>query len=146
MTKAPNHPPSPETAIARGCVERGARMRAGRPAEKALPEDNANGHVLGETQVLVTCLQTIASNIMQLERYVERDLDCADVLELSFRVQRELRSIDTMIIQRHLETHLMSRFDPSNAEDEIAALLRLYRAMPCEADIAREGPPGKSAS
>ncbi|MBI2765164.1 MAG: metal-sensitive transcriptional regulator [Chloroflexi bacterium] len=50
-------------------------------------------------------LKIIAGQVQALEKQIEEDRYCMDVLGLSLSVQKALRSLDGLVIEGHLRTH-----------------------------------------
>jgi DNA-binding FrmR family transcriptional regulator len=74
-------------------------------------------------------LKIIAGQIEALQRQVEDDRYCMDLLDLSLSVQRALRSLDTLIIEGHLRTHVVEQIESGDVEQSVRELLRLYRVQ-----------------
>lgn len=74
-------------------------------------------------------LKIIAGQIEALQRQVEDDRYCMDLLDLSLSVQRALRSLDTLIIEGHLRTHVVEQIEAGDVEQSVRELLRLYRVQ-----------------
>ncbi len=74
-------------------------------------------------------LRIIAGQVQALERQVEDDRYCIDVLDLSLSVQKALRSLDSVVIEGHLRTHVVEQMRNGEQERAIAELLRVYRVQ-----------------
>ena len=74
-------------------------------------------------------LKIIAGQVQALERQVEDDRYCMDVLDLSLSIQRALRSLDGLVIEGHLRTHVIEQMTGGEQERAVEELLRLYRVQ-----------------
>ncbi len=54
-------------------------------------------------------LKILRGQLSALERQVEEDRYCMDVLDLSMSIQKALRSLDTLVIENHLRTHVIEQ-------------------------------------
>ena len=74
-------------------------------------------------------LRIIAGQVEALQRQIEEDRYCMDVLDLSMSVQKALRSLDTVVLEGHLRTHVLEQMTDGESEKAVAELLRLYRVQ-----------------
>jgi len=74
-------------------------------------------------------LKIIAGQVAALERQIEEDRYCMDVLDLSRSIQRALRSLDTLVLEGHLRTHVAEQMASGETERAVSELLRLYRVQ-----------------
>ncbi|HVF69949.1 MAG TPA: metal-sensitive transcriptional regulator [Xanthomonadales bacterium] len=61
-----------------------------------------------------------------LQKMIEDDEYCIDLLNQSLAIQNSLRSLDTILFERHLRTHVAALFktDPEKAVKELVTLFR----------------------
>ncbi|MEX2080282.1 MAG: metal-sensing transcriptional repressor [Dehalococcoidia bacterium] len=79
-------------------------------------------------------LKIIAGQVQALERQIDEDRYCMEVLDLSLSVQRALRSLDGLVIEGHLRTHVIDQMQGGETEKAVSELLRLYKVQgPAEA-------------
>lgn len=52
-----------------------------------------------------------------------------DILDLSLSVQKALRSLDALIIEGHLRTHVVEQVTGGETDKAVAELLRLYKVQ-----------------
>lgn len=79
-------------------------------------------------------LKIIAGQVQALERHLADDRYCMDVLDLSMSIQRALRSLDALVIEGHLRTHVIEQMQGGETEKAVGELLRLYKVQgPAEA-------------
>jgi len=74
-------------------------------------------------------LKIIAGQLQALEKQIEDDHYCMDVLDLSLSIQRALRSLDGIVIEGHLRTHVAEQMANGETERAVRELLRLYRVQ-----------------
>jgi CsoR family transcriptional regulator, copper-sensing transcriptional repressor len=74
-------------------------------------------------------LKIVAGQVEALRRQLEEDRYCMDVLDLSLSIQRALRSLDTLVIEGHLRTHVVEQVTNGETEKAVSELLRLYRVQ-----------------
>lgn len=77
-----------------------------------------------------------------LEKMIENEDYCVDILTLSLSIQKSLGSLNKLIVENHLRTHVTAMFDAGGDEREaaIAELLNVFelqaRSSAPEADGA----------
>ncbi len=74
-------------------------------------------------------LKIIAGQVQALEKQIEDDRYCMDVLDLSLSIQRALRSLDGIVIEGHLRTHVAEQMAGGESERAVRELLRLYKVQ-----------------
>lgn len=74
-------------------------------------------------------MKIIAGQVQALEKQLEDDRYCMDVLDLSLSVQRALRSLDGLVIEGHLRTHVVDQMMGGEMDKAVNELLRLYRVQ-----------------
>ncbi|HMO54217.1 MAG TPA: metal-sensing transcriptional repressor [Tepidiformaceae bacterium] len=74
-------------------------------------------------------MKIIAGQVAALEKQIEEDRYCMDVLDLSLSIQKALRSLDALVIDGHLRTHVVEMMQGGEEEKAIAELQRLYRVQ-----------------
>jgi len=74
-------------------------------------------------------LKIIAGQVQAIEKQIEDDRYCMDVLDLSLSVQKALRSLDGIVIEGHLRTHVQHMMSHGEEEKAVSELLRLYRVQ-----------------
>lgn len=72
-------------------------------------------------------IKIIAGQVAALERQLDDDRYCMDILDLSFSVQKALRSLDNLVLEGHLRTHVVEMMKGGDEEKAIDELRRLYR-------------------
>lgn len=74
-------------------------------------------------------LKIIAGQIQALGKQIEDDRYCMDVLDLSLSIQKALRSLDGLVIEGHLRTHVKEMMTGGEEDQAVSELLRLYRVQ-----------------
>jgi CsoR family transcriptional regulator, copper-sensing transcriptional repressor len=74
-------------------------------------------------------LKIISGQVAALQKQIEEDRYCMDVLDLSLSVQKALRSLDGLVIEGHLRTHVLEQMQGGETERAINELLRLYKVQ-----------------
>lgn len=74
-------------------------------------------------------LKIIAGQVDALRKQIEDDRYCMDVLDLSLSIQKALRSLDGLIIEGHLRTHVLEQIRGDESDRAVRELLRLYRVQ-----------------
>jgi CsoR family transcriptional regulator, copper-sensing transcriptional repressor len=71
-------------------------------------------------------LRIIAGQVKALERRVEADRYPMELLALSLSIQRALQSLDTLVLEGHLRTHVLQQMMQAKPKPAVNELLRLY--------------------
>lgn len=61
-----------------------------------------------------------------LLRMIEKDEYCIDLLNQSLAIQNSLKSLDALILERHLKTHVSDQFK-HDKERAVKELLKVFR-------------------
>ena len=72
-------------------------------------------------------MQIIVGQVSALEKQLEDDRYCMDILDLSLSIQRALRSLDGLVIEGHLRTHVVEQMTGGETDRAVRELLRLYK-------------------
>ena len=72
-------------------------------------------------------MKIIAGQVNALDKQLEDDRYCMDILDLSLSIQRALRSLDGLVIEGHLRTHVVEQMTGGETDRAIGELLRLYK-------------------
>ena len=85
-------------------------------------------------------MKIIAGQVQALEKQLEDDRYCMDILDLSLSIQKALRSLDGLVIEGHLRTHVIEMMTGGEQDRAVSELLRLSRVQgPAEAEPAAKG-------
>lgn len=71
-------------------------------------------------------LNIIKGQVEGLQKMVGEDIYCMDLLTQSLAIQNSLKSLDSVLFERHLKTHVSHQFhnEPEKAIDEIISLFK----------------------
>lgn len=72
-------------------------------------------------------LTIIKGQVAALEKQIEEDRYCIDILDLSLSIQRALRSLDGLVMEGHLRTHVVEMMQGGKEDRAVSELLRIYR-------------------
>ncbi|WP_169080063.1 metal-sensitive transcriptional regulator [Microcella alkalica] len=63
-----------------------------------------------------------------IERMIEADEYCVDIITQSLAIQKSLRSLNKLLVENHLRTHVTDMFDAGGDEREraVAELLAVF--------------------
>lgn len=71
-------------------------------------------------------INIIKGQLDGLMRMIEKDKYCVDLLDQSFAIQNSLKSLDTLILERHLRIHVAGQFE-NQKEKAIKELLKVFK-------------------
>ncbi len=71
-------------------------------------------------------INIIKGQLDGLYKMIENDDYCIDLLNQSLAIQNSLKSLDTVLFERHLETHVSDQFktEPQKAVSELISLFK----------------------
>jgi DNA-binding FrmR family transcriptional regulator len=71
-------------------------------------------------------INIIKGQLDGLQKMIESDEYCIDLLNQSLAIQNSLRSLDSVLFERHLQTHVTHQFknEEANAVDELVTLFK----------------------
>jgi len=71
-------------------------------------------------------INIIKGQLDGLSRMIESDEYCIDILNQSLAIQNSLKSLDAVIFERHLSTHVPHQFseEPEKASTELVTLFK----------------------
>lgn len=71
-------------------------------------------------------INIIKGQLNGLQKMIGEDEYCIDLLNQSLAIQNSLKSLDTVLFERHLETHVSEQFknQPKKATEEIVTLFK----------------------
>lgn len=74
-------------------------------------------------------MKIIAGQVNALARQIEDDRYCVDILDLSLSIQKALRSLDALVMEGHLRTHVVEMMQNGEQDRAIGELLKLYKVQ-----------------
>jgi DNA-binding FrmR family transcriptional regulator len=71
-------------------------------------------------------INIIKGQLDGLQRMIDNDEYCIDLLNQSLAIQNSLRSLDSVLFERHLETHVTHQFknEEKKAVEELVTLFK----------------------
>ena len=71
-------------------------------------------------------INIIKGQLDGLQKMIDADEYCIDLLNQSLAIQNSLRSLDSVLFERHLETHVSKQFKsaPEKATSELVTLFK----------------------
>ncbi len=80
-------------------------------------------------QQAIRRLKIISGQVQALQKQVEDDRYCMDVLDLSLSIQKALRSLDALVLEGHLRTHVVEMISGGETDKAVQELLKLYKVQ-----------------
>ncbi len=74
-------------------------------------------------------VKIIRGQVEALQRQIEEDRYCMEILDLSLSIQRALRSLDALVLEGHLRTHVIEQVQNGEVDRAVRELLRLYKVQ-----------------
>lgn len=71
-------------------------------------------------------INIIKGQLNGLLRMIHEDEYCIDILDQSFAIQNSIKSVDNIILENHLRTHVAKQF-PKQKEKSIKELVKLFK-------------------
>ncbi|HBT91870.1 MAG: hypothetical protein UV57_C0028G0009 [Parcubacteria group bacterium GW2011_GWD2_43_10] len=69
----------------------------------------------------------IAGQLRGLTQAIEKEEYCIELLNQSLSIQRSLKSLDTLLLQNHLKTHVRHQMQHGGEDEKaITELLKIY--------------------
>ena len=72
-------------------------------------------------------LKIISGQIRGLERMVENEDYCIEILNQCLAIQKSLKSFSGLILENHLLTHLAEHLKSKNSHQAVAEMLKIYK-------------------
>lgn len=73
-------------------------------------------------------INIIKGQLDGLQKMIEADEYCLDVLNQSLAIQNSLRSLDSVLFERHLTTHVSDQFK-NEQEKTVTELVKLFKRV-----------------
>lgn len=84
-----------------------------------------------EKTALINRLKIVEGHIRGIQRMLDEDAYCVDVLRQTLAIRRALEKVDAMILERHLNTCVTSAIrsdEPSERDHAITEILEIFSA------------------
>lgn len=72
-------------------------------------------------------IKILQGQLRGLERMIDDELYCMDILNQSLAVQESLKSLDALMLENHLREHAVRTQSSKSRESTVKELLRLFR-------------------
>jgi DNA-binding FrmR family transcriptional regulator len=82
-------------------------------------------------QGLINRLKSIEGHVRGIQRMVDEDVYCIDVINQNLAVQRALEKVNSLILERHLQTCVTTAIkgdDPDDRERVITEIMTVFEA------------------
>ena len=80
---------------------------------------------------IINRLKSIEGHVRGVQRMVDEDAYCIDILNQNLAVQRALEKVNSLILERHLQTCVTTAIkgdDPAERERVIAEIMSVFEA------------------
>jgi DNA-binding FrmR family transcriptional regulator len=71
-------------------------------------------------------LRSIAGHLRAVERMVEEDKYCIDVLKQTMAIEKALERVDALVLEQHLETCVADAFRQGRSEKTVKELVEIF--------------------
>jgi DNA-binding FrmR family transcriptional regulator len=75
---------------------------------------------------VIARLRSIAGHLRAVERMVEEDKYCVDVLKQTMAIRKALERVDALILEEHLETCVADAFRQGRSEKTVKELAEIF--------------------
>ena len=75
---------------------------------------------------VIARLRSITGHLKAVERMVEEDKYCVDVLKQTMAIEKTLERVDAVILEQHLETCVSDAFRQGRSEKTIKELAEIF--------------------
>ena len=72
-------------------------------------------------------LKIIKGQINGLQKMVESEEYCINILNQSLAIQESLKSFNSLLLQNHLKTHLAGQLKGKSSDQAVKEMLKLYK-------------------
>ena len=82
-------------------------------------------------QGLINRLKSIEGHVRGIQRMVDEDVYCIDVINQNLAVQRALEKVNSLILERHLQTCVTAAIKSDDSDDRervIAEIMTVFEA------------------
>ncbi len=93
------------------------------PYCSTVPKSNIHRHPEADTKALKGRLRKIVGQLHGVERMLDADRDCAEVLTQLVSARRAIKSLSEKIISTHLHHCIEQATDPASGKKRLAELL-----------------------
>lgn len=72
-------------------------------------------------------LKIVEGQVRGLERLVEGDTYCVDIITQSAAAREALSSVESLMLQNHLSTHVVDQMKSGKSDKAVAEILKVYK-------------------
>lgn len=72
-------------------------------------------------------LKRIEGQVRGLSRMVEQETYCVDIITQSSAIKEALSSVEDLMLENHLSTHVMQQMKSGKEKKAVAEVLKVYR-------------------
>ncbi len=72
-------------------------------------------------------INIIAGQIEGIKKMIESEVYCVDIINQSDAVQNSLRSLNALILENHLKTHILEQIAGGETKNSIEELMGIYK-------------------
>lgn len=85
-----------------------------------------HNHVNIHKQKATRRLRIVAGQIKGLEKMIEEDKYCIDIINQSLAIKQALSSFEDFILKNHLSTHVVSQMKSGKSDKAIEEIISIY--------------------
>jgi len=90
-------------------------------------DKSVKSHYEDEKQKAQKRLNIIKGQLEGLSKMIDEDVYCIDILNQSLAIQNSLKSLDTVLFERHVSTHVAHQFHNGESEKATEELVTLFK-------------------
>ena len=72
-------------------------------------------------------LRIVAGQVKGLERMIENDKYCVDIITQSLAVKEALSGVENLILENHLETHVVEQIRSGRKSKAVGEILKIHK-------------------
>lgn len=76
---------------------------------------------------LIKRIRIIGGQVKGIEKMIEQDKYCVDIITQSLAVKAALSSIEDVVLESHLSTHATQQMKTGNQAKAISEILKIYK-------------------
>lgn len=75
-------------------------------------------------------VKIIAGQVQGLRKMIEAQAYCVDIINLSHAIQKSLKSLNSLILENRLKTHVTEQMKNAETEKAIKELMSIFKFTP----------------
>lgn len=80
-----------------------------------------------DREKIVHRMKIIKGHVNAIERMIENDQYCVDIVLQSLAVQKALKKLDMAVIEQHMKSCVVDQIKDGNVDDAIKELMEIYK-------------------